>query len=157
MGHGHGAAERGYRLAPEGLDLAECRRHPLEPFEQGIGQALAFAGQIKRPVATQEQGYAELFLQHLYLLGDRARRDVQFVCRLGKAEMACCCLEGRQRNHGRQAVESTGHIAAPKPFSPAVWLKPKGASSTLTISPVCVSMCNCRLPCEDGSTHSYRN
>jgi hypothetical protein len=73
--------------------------------QRGRGR-LAGIGQFHRAAQPTKQRLTDEILQHPDLLGDGARRDVQFLGRAGKGEVTGGAVERAQRIEGRKTVLS---------------------------------------------------
>ena len=85
----------------------ELRHRAAHAFEAGMQAGIdqpAGIGQLDRAGAAVKQRQAELLLQRADLVAERGGRDVQFVGRLGEAQMAGDRLEGAQRIERRKRL-----------------------------------------------------
>ena len=89
--------------------LPERGGDALEGVLQALGHGVALGRQFQRAVQPEKQRPADLLLQRLHLLGNRTRRDVQFLRRAREAQMPRRRLEGGQRVERGQAVVAADH------------------------------------------------
>ncbi len=92
-----------------GLDVLQGRHDALERFGQPGQAGLAFVGQRQDAIGAAEELAAQLVLELLDLLADRAWRHMQFGRCLGEAEMPGRYDEGPQGAQRRQAAEGNTH------------------------------------------------
>ena len=85
-------------------DRRRCRGKPLERLAHRARIGLAGGVSCTALTARVKSGDAQMFLEMADGAADRAMGDMQFIGRLGEAQMAGGGLEARQRRQGRQAA-----------------------------------------------------
>jgi hypothetical protein len=83
--------------------FSDASRDVVEAFTHGCGKLSPWLGQHHAAAASLEQGNAQLVLQRLHLVTDRAMGQVQLCRGPAEVELPGGDLESTQRVQGRQA------------------------------------------------------
>ena len=101
-GEGRRDAHRQHAAPPDAADPRHRGGDALERRADAGKADLGRVGQRQHPIGAVEQGDAEIGLEHLHLVADRGRRDVELVARPDEAQVTRCHLEAAERIERRQ-------------------------------------------------------